>query len=178
MTYKLEDAIRFAFEVHKDDRRKYNGTPYVLHCVRVASNVIFHPITREDDKYGRAAVCHDTLEDHPETVDYDILDKVIGVEAAIVVGELTNRYTKEQYPHINRAGRKEMEFERLSACSDGVKVIKMYDRLDNLCEIDPNDGFAILYAKESLALLEAIGDADRELYATCRQVAENLLNGV
>ncbi len=168
-------AIRFAAAVHQEDLRKFTGEPYIYHPLRVMNDVLLHPLT-PDEKYAMAAVCHDTIEDHPDVADYDRVSKVIGVEATIVVGELTNRFTSDQYPQCNRATRKRMERDRLSACSDPVKIIKMYDRLDNLrsfdlgqmWKLDPKDrkkalAFAKVYAAESLKLIAAIGDADSAL---------------
>lgn len=151
-------AVQYAAQIHSQDVRKYSGEPYIWHCLRVMNHVMVHPL---DEKYVLAAVSHDIIEDHPEPTPeaaYHALSDVIGVEATIVVGELTNRMTKEQYPDMTRAARKAAEFRRLSACSDEVKIVKMYDRIDNLKSLE-DGGFAKLYSNESLDLFDAIGDA-------------------
>lgn len=138
---------------------------------------VLHPVTRYDDKYAIGAVCHDTIEDHPDCEER--FANTFGFDNYSVVMHLTNRYTKEAYPTLNRATRKALEVERLSVVDDPIKVIKMLDRLDNLRSYrhdcydykenyshyskDDPTAFAIVYAYESISLLWAIGGADPEL---------------
>ena len=179
-------AIQFAAEVHRNDVRKFTGEPYIYHCLRVMNEVVLHPLT-QGMKYAMAAVCHDTIEDHPDVADYDKVAAAIGVEATIVVGELTNRYTSDQYPQCNRATRKRMERDRLSACSDPVKVIKLFDRLDNIksfdlgqmWKLDPKErkkalAFAKVYAEETMKLVAALRSADPALAAILEEESEAL----
>lgn len=57
-----------------------------------------------------------------------------------------------------------MDREHLQDCGLGVKLIKLIDRIDNLLEMDPADGFLVLYRQESLLLAEVLKDADEQLY--------------
>ena len=50
--------------------------------------------------------------------------------------------------NLKRAERKRLDRERLMTVPRAAKVVKLIDRIDNLREIDPSDGFAELYANE------------------------------
>ena len=151
--------ISFMAEKHKDQKRKFSGVPYMVHCVRC------YITTRDLFPFNfvlqRAMTCHDTLEDTDCT--YDELVEVIGVEAADVVVELTNVYEKKVYPDLNRKQRKELEFKRLSTISDDAKCGKLIDRLDNLGEMGSDGDFLQTYLKESQQLLKAVGSVNNYL---------------
>ena len=167
----LANGIRFATRIHANDRRKYNGEAYINHCLRVMHRTIMHPLTQEE-RYGTGSVCHDTVEDHPDCEKE--FAELFGYEIYWVVLHLTNVYTPKAYPKMNRAERKRREHERLAACTDPIKVIKMLDRIDNLegylgdsyryrdnfmRDEDPT-AFGLVYSFESVNLLNAIGDPD------------------
>jgi len=172
----LANGIRFATRIHANDKRKYNGEAYINHCLRVMHRTIMHPITQEE-RYATGSVCHDTVEDHPGCESE--FSGLFGFEIYWVVGHLTNVYVPSKYPKMNRAERKRREVERLAACTDPIKVIKMLDRIDNLegylsdshnyrndfqgrYTEDPT-AFGLLYSFESVNLLNAIGDPDSAL---------------
>ena len=103
-----------------------------------------------------AAWLHDTIEDTDTTFD-DIVTK-FGPQVAIYVGELTDKFTHEKYPHLNRARRKELECDRYRYVLPETKQIKLCDLIDNtksIVEHDPK--FAIVYLREKANLLEAMG---------------------
>ena len=56
----LEDALVFAARLHRGQRRKGSGIPYVSHLLAVASLVIEHG---EDEDQAIAALLHDAIED-------------------------------------------------------------------------------------------------------------------
>ena len=58
------------------------------------------------------------------------------------------------------------KFMKQSEC----KIIKLIDRIDNLCELDWSDNFAQVYAKESRLLLDVLRGIDQDL--------ENELDGL
>jgi len=166
-------AAKVAREAHAGQKRKGTGRPYIEHPARVAARVL----TRNDatDTVVMAALLHDVLEDSDLT--YEALAASVGENVATIVGELTNLYTKEHSPELNRAHRKQAEFLRLRHTSHEAKIIKMLDRIDNLRDEGSDPDFAKLYAEESADLAEAIGDADpklkAELLELCRRVKES-----
>lgn len=179
----LAQAIRLAKEAHRGQVRKYTGEDYILHPMKVMNEVAL------DDKYGGdeemliAAVLHDVVEDceGKETsfgvVSIGLIYNEFDIEVGSIVSDLTNRFTKEYYPDLNRRKRKELEFKRLAGISDGAKVIKLYDRIDNLRDffrvpdgyhfecaedwiLSEKDmrGFGRVYARESWELMMALWD--------------------
>lgn len=183
-------AVNYASMIHYHDKRKYGGGPYIDHCLRVMVSTMRIAAT-QIDYCVCAAVCHDVLEDHPEPTPeraYEQLELVIGTPGTVLVGELTNRFTSEQYPDKNRAWRKEAEVDRLAAASQEARIIKMLDRIDNLRCFDFKElidlapevrkqalGFGKTYAKESIALFQGIGGIHPELQAAGLVLAEGLL---
>lgn len=192
----LAQAIRLAKEAHRGQVRKYTGEDYIHHPMRVMSSVAL------DDQWGGhedmliAAVLHDVLEDclYTETslgvVSIQMIYSEFDIEVGGMVSELTNRFNKEDYPDLNRRARKDREFKRLAGISDAAKIIKLYDRIDNLRDFfkvpaglcfetaeewiisEPEmRGFGRVYARESWELMMALWD-DPNRAPICNQLAE------
>lgn len=163
-------AAQFAAKAHAGQARKYNGTPYILHPMRVAGRVTLLPDTNE--RHIAAAWLHDVVEDcgvTPEqlTAEFDPL-------VASLVMQLTNPSIGSP---LRRAERKVMDREHVGAASTTAKRIKLLDRIDNCNEMTSEDGkFIELYARESHDLLQAIGDADEALSEELRQSIDSLLS--
>lgn len=152
-------TTRFANIAHKGQVRKVTEAPYITHPLRVAAQVMLRSDCTVE--MVAAANLHDVVEDTIYT--YEDILRLFGKKVADLVLELTNQFTSEKRPDLNRAARKDLEKQRLKTISREAKIIKMLDRIDNLKEIDYTDSFAKLYAKESRSLLAAVGDADPEL---------------
>lgn len=157
---KLMIITGFAKKAHGDQKRKYTGEPYVYHTIAVSK------LVKEqggDLNMQAAALLHDVLEDtrvgHQElrTFLYSV-DEESAEDVLQLVVELTDVYTKESFPHLNRKVRKELEAERLGRCSARAKRIKLADMEDNTSSIVERDpDFAKVYLKEKARLLEKIG---------------------
>ena len=81
------------------------------------------------------------------------------------VVELTDVYTKKNYPHLNRKQRKAKEFKRLKSVSDEAQTIKYADIIDNSKEIADHDpSFAPVFLTEYKSLLKDMKEGNRELY--------------
>ena len=167
-------AINFASEAHKRQVRKYSlgltsvssTVPYIVHPIRV--------YTRIAERYPElksvhiAAILHDTVED-TDVKPIDIFTH-FGSAVEWLVSDVTNVFTSEDYPHLNRADRKKREFQRISKIPFGGKLIKLYDRIDNLSEMPIGEEFTNKYIHESRDLLEVLRGTD--------QVVENELDNV
>lgn len=149
----VERAAAFAGEAHKGQKRKWTGEAYVTHPMRVAKNVA---AAGGDEAQVAAAWLHDTVEDTPVTVAG--IRAVFGPDVAKLVEELTNVYTAEAFPDLNRAERKAREVQRLSSISKRAKLIKLFDVMDNMPSVCANapGGFARVYVPEAQAVLAAI----------------------
>jgi len=166
--FLMGDALRFAKEVHKGQFRK-GGEPYIHHPVRVAGYARLY-IASEATLFLPAAYLHDTLEDCP-AVTYEILKNKFGVLVADVVRELTNVYTKNDYPNYKRRERKIMEHERLGKCSRIAQQLKLCDRLDNIMDrlMYQDLDWSARYIRETYDLLEKIGSANEELTSVIKE---------
>ena len=101
----------------------------------------------EDEEVIAAAYLHDTLEDTDTTLDE--LVENFGERVAQFVHDLTDKYTKEEYPNLNRAERKHLEALRLKGVRPESKLIKYFDIMDNSSSIFHHDTrFAKKYLKE------------------------------
>jgi len=173
---KLKDIILLAVDLHGNQKRKYTGEPYVNHTVQVAKIVKNYG---GDDVMVYAAVLHDVLEDTNTTKEelFNHLRQIIGSEKTIevvkLVQELTDVFIKDDYPNINRKGRKEMEAMRLGAISPKAQTIKYADLLDNGQDIMKNDPkFGRVYLKEKEQILKHMNKGNQELYKKCLSALE------
>ena len=168
---KIKDIISLAKELHGDQKRKYTGEPYVNHTIQVAKIVKNYG---GDDNMVYAAVLHDVLEDTPIR-ELDLLDRLLGIlntkdsiDVLKLVKELTDVYTKDNYPDVNRKGRKEMEAIRMGRISPKAQTIKYADLLDNGQDIMKNDPkFGRVYLKEKELILKYMNKGNQELYKKC-----------
>lgn len=155
-------AARFAERAHGRQTRKLPGgttEPYIRHPGRVAGMVLVHPIC-EDSKTVAIALLHDTIEDTSAT------KKEIREEFGDSVADGVVLLTDPPPGAGNRAARKQMTRERLVKAPEHVKIIKLFDCLDNLRSMSPQThslNFLQLCCAEMTALVEAIGSADREV---------------
>lgn len=153
-----EKAKLFAIEAHTSigQVRKFDGSPYHTHVLRVAKLVE----TRTQDQEVLAAAClHDVLEDvEPKNPDFSrqrILQE-FGQRVLDLVIELTDVYTKENHPDKNRKTRKELEAQRLSLVSEEAKLIKRADLHDNNQSI-MGTSFEKVWLQEKARLDELLG---------------------
>lgn len=153
-----EKAKLFAIAAHSSIQqvRKFSGDPYHTHVLRVAEMVE----SRTDDVEVLAAAClHDVLEDvepkNPEFSRQRIREE-FGEGVLELVIELTDIYTTENYPNLNRKARKELETERLSRISERAKVIKRADLCDNHLSL-MGTSFEKVWLEEKKRLDEVLG---------------------
>ena len=168
MTDKLVKVEEFARQAHGTQRRKYADELYINHPIRVMTTVqaYINSLTALS-----AALLHDVLED-TETKKNEIRDFLLTImdtreadETVNLVVELTDQYTKENYPQWNRKKRKKMEAERLSKVSPAAQTIKYADLIDNSEDIiDSDTDFKLTYLKEARDLLGKITRGKPELH--------------
>ena len=149
-------AVQLATKAHHGQRRKYTNEPYIMHCLAVAYGVANRTM---DPHVIAAAVLHDTLEDTKLTVEH--IRATISERTALLVVALTDVYTPEAFPHLNRKARKACEAERIGQESAEVQLIKAYDLMDNTRTIGTYDpGFASVYLGEKRMVLTQMTKLD------------------
>ena len=172
LTPQQEALLDFVVLQHGDQKRKYIGTPYWEHPLAVAHIV---DAWCKLDLVIEIALCHDLLEDTecggPE-LEAKLLE--IGYDEGDTqfirtgVWYLTDQYTKEAYPEMNRAERKQQEAARLRSATQSAKAVKLADLIhntDSIVEHDP--GFAKVYLKEKRDMINVLRDGPLDLVIAC-----------
>lgn len=172
----LVEVQNFAAEAHKGQRRKYADEDYIFHPIRVSSlcrNV------NQTLPVLAAALLHDVVED--TDVNYErlkiFLQQLMNeADAAVtfrLVKDLTDVYTKDAYPKLNRRQRKEKEHNRLANAHPDAQTIKYADIIDNCMDIaDSGDDFAPKFLMECRSLLHKMDKGNQELYQQAKSVIE------
>jgi len=181
LTDQQTRLFEYVKQFHADQVRKYTGEPYYNHLYSVAEIVSeYVPNTIE------IALCHDLLEDTPCTSEaLSNALKYIGYSAAyttsIIQGvlKLTDEYTHEKYPDMNRAERKYQEAYRLSFVGDLIQSIKYADIIDNTKSIVQHDlNFSKVYLKECVTLLHRMRNGNIDLFIKCAHSIQEGLNKI
>lgn len=159
----------FAFVTlkHFGQKRKYTNEPYLNHLRAVAE------MADGKAKFGyEIGLCHDLLEDTDctraelrdtlrrfEYNDFEIISIINGVI------DLTDVYTPEQFPYINRKDRKRMEAIRLNRIDENSQTVKYCDIINNSESILKYDqGFAKTYIPELKMILQGMNKGNQKLY--------------
>ena len=159
-------------EMHGAQKRKYTGAPYYTHLLSVADRVEQYV---KNGYETEIALCHDLIED-TECSLADLSGKLMSIgydieeDEVILAGvdDLTDKYTTEKYPSLNRAQRKELESVRIIASRPIAQTVKYADIIDNMLSLAEHDpGFARVYAREVDNYLSKINMGHPELYAAC-----------
>ena len=154
-TDKILRAASFASMAHIGQVRKYTGDPYIIHPISVAISVSERT---DDEDTICAALLHDVIED-TEVTPRQVTEH-FGKPVSDLVQELTDVYTREAYPSMNRRARKIAETQRLAGISARAKLIKVCDIADNTSSIVQYDpGFAVVYLEEKAAMLAVLTSA-------------------
>jgi hypothetical protein len=163
MDEKLYNAMTLAHKAHDGQTRKYSGLDYINHPMEVYSRVAWWKVLPQEQWFtmAKAAWLHDVLEDCPNISEQDILDAT-DVETLNLVKELTNPSKGSSAP---RNIRKQMDRDHLMNVSWEAKIIKMFDRIQNLLDMGqcPDKQFVEKYKSESKQLLECLQDANAGL---------------
>jgi len=174
-------VIAFAVNAHKGQMRKYADQPYVEHPIRVMERCQQYST---ETPVLLAAILHDVLED--TSVDENALrdflhnaaDKHVAEKTLKLVVELTDVYTKQNYPASNRAKRRSQEIGRLSKVSGEAQTIKYADIIDNTDVAKHDRSFARVYLKEARLMLEAMKDGNPQLRENAISLVDTLLQSL
>ena len=170
--FKLLEYVKY---MHKGQYRKYpEELEYWNHCFTVAEMV--HDFLGIESLGIEAAFCHDLIEDTKctsESLDIALLncgydDAEIRNEIIFTVEELTDVFTTEDFPHMNRDERKLTESQRLSTTSPLAQSVKYADLIDNTGSIVKYDKkFAKRYLPEKRRILGMMRSGNIGLYIEC-----------
>lgn len=127
----LSDWIRTC---HRGQKIRKTEEDYFNHLLRVACEAApYAPLAYE------IGICHDLLED-TETTSAQLLTKLgelnYEIDAANQIAEavvaLTDVFTKDTFPFLNKKQRKKREAERLETISPVAQTVKYADLTDNI----------------------------------------------
>ena len=173
----LEDAMIFAIEAHRGQRRKgvdANGIkrPYIMHPFSVMSRIFANKVSKNMYMLAIACLIHDYIEDCCETKEDKIKGLLIitekfGPHVSALVDELT--LDKEKYKTI---GKKEYLSQHINIMSPYALAIKLCDRLDNICDMkDMDDNFRYKYVPETWYIINRL---DRHLTTSHKNLIEQI----
>lgn len=173
----LKKITSFADAAHGDQKRKYADERYIQHPIRVMKTC---------QHYGyplpvlAAAILHDVLEDTDVTQQqikeflFSIMNETDTNHTISLVTELTDVYTKDKYPRLNRQQRKAKEADRLEKISADAQTIKYGDIIDNASGIvEHGADFAPVFLKEGAELLKRMQKGNKELRQKAMEVIAN-----
>lgn len=182
-TLTKDDILRlvkdFADEAHGEQMRKYTPERYIVHPVHVME--ICSEYT-DDITILCAALLHDVLEDTAtteqeiETFLHTLLDEKQTQRVIRLTVELTDVYTKEAYPHLNRRSRKSKEHERSALISGDAQTIKYADIISNSINITQHDkNFGPRFLMEIRSQLKKINKGNPQLYKLAKETVSKCL---
>jgi (p)ppGpp synthase/HD superfamily hydrolase len=172
LSTRQNKLLVFVQHWHADQQRKYEPIPYWHHLVAVAELV-----NRYEKTEGaiEIALCHDLLEDTPCTISElkehltstgYAPDLALFIEKGVI--GMTDVFTKDAYPHLNRRERKKQEAARLGHTPAIVHSIKYADMTDNARSIVAGDrGFAAVYLHEMTEILNQMRMGNIHLLIDC-----------
>jgi guanosine-3',5'-bis(diphosphate) 3'-pyrophosphohydrolase len=147
------EAMQFARQVHKDQKRKYTSEPYSIHLGEVAG--IVGAVT-DDPEALATAWLHDTVED--QNVDLREIAQRFGAQVAVGVEALSD------IEHGNRKEREAAARRRMHDAAPWIQTIKVADIISNSSAITQHDPvYAQKYLAEKRAMLDVLDQADKRL---------------
>ncbi len=155
------EAMLFAAEVHKDQKRKFTGNPYFDHLSEVAG------ITAATCPGMGVAIAvawlHDTIEDQ------GISGTEIGAKFGALVRKGVEALTDSETG--SRAERKRLSRERLSKKPGWIQDIKVADIISNCSSVAVHDAeFAEIYLTEKRLMLDVLQSANPDLVNFARKI--------
>ena len=132
--YKIE-LSRYIESKFSGIKRKFTEIPYVYHLYNVAQLAHFHDIY-----FGyEIGLCHDLFED-TDTQPHELIEKMVDIgynkyDAEFVshsVMALTKIYTGDQWSHLSKDEKLDLETQRILLEDNHVQSIKYCDIIDNI----------------------------------------------
>lgn len=156
---RLAHGLVLNHEGQLGQRRKGSNEAYTKHLSEVTRLVAENG---GDEAQVTAAWLHDVVEDTPVPLSH--IRTVFGSDVAKLVQELTDKFTKHDYPGLNRRQRKAKELDRLSKISDRAKTIKYADFVSNLESVSVlGPSFGEVYTREVADALSRMQGGDERL---------------
>ncbi len=126
LTSRFDDALRFASDAHRHQRRKDGSIPYIAHLLAVTSLVLENGA---DEDTAIAALLHDTVEDQGGLAMLKKVKAEFGERVAAIVMEVSDN---EGDPKPPWRLCKEQFIASIPTLSPEARLIALADKLHNV----------------------------------------------
>lgn len=125
LTERFERALAFAAHLHRDQRRKGAGVPYVSHLLTVCALTLDYGA---DEDEAIAALLHDAIEDQGGPVARAQILSRFGPRVTEIVDGCTDT---DESPKPAWRARKEAYVAHIATASRSVRLVSACDKLHN-----------------------------------------------
>ena len=125
LTHRFNDALTYAFQLHKNQYRKGTGVPYLTHLLGVTALVLE---AGGDEDQAIAALLHDAVEDQGGRKTLDEINRRFGDRVAEIVDGCTDTYAS---PKPSWRKRKENYLEHLRTSPPYIRKVALADKIHN-----------------------------------------------
>jgi (p)ppGpp synthase/HD superfamily hydrolase len=126
MTSRYDEALAYASNLHREQKRKGTEIPYISHLLGVSSLVLE---AGGDEDQAIAGLLHDALEDQGDKTSYEEIAARFGDEVARIVRACSDT---EVVPKPPWRERKETYLAHLATQDTAVLRVSLADKLHNL----------------------------------------------
>jgi (p)ppGpp synthase/HD superfamily hydrolase len=125
LTERFERALVFATRLHRDQRRKGSGVPYISHLLAVCELTLEYG---GDEDEAIAALLHDAIEDQGGAIARAEILREFGPRVTEIVDGCTDT---DESPKPAWRPRKEEYIRRIAEASASVRLVSACDKLHN-----------------------------------------------
>lgn len=122
---KFDEALQYAYELHKEQTRKGTDTPYIAHLMAVAALVLENGGTAEQ---AIAALLHDAIEDQGHQTSVNDICHRFGPKVAEIVSHCTDT---DEDPKPDWLPRKMEYLAHLPTVPKESRLVSMADKIHN-----------------------------------------------
>ncbi|MDZ7618489.1 MAG: HD domain-containing protein [Patescibacteria group bacterium] len=126
LTHRFAEAVTYALELHREQRRKISGVPYAAHLLGAAANVLEYGGSEDE---AIAALLHDAIEDQGGTAARRAIAERFGEPIAAIVHGCSDADGSPKPPWQER---KEQYIAHLSTASPSIRLVCAADKLHNI----------------------------------------------
>lgn len=126
---RFQEALNFAFELHRHQSRKVTGVPYLAHLMAVSGLVLEDGGSEEE---AIAGLLHDAVEDQGGQQTLEQIRQRFGEQVAEIVLGCSDT---DQIPKPPWQARKEAFLARMRQASPSVRRVSLADKVHNARDI-------------------------------------------
>lgn len=125
LSERFDEALSYAVEAHREQKRKGTETPYVAHLLGVSSIALEYGA---DEDEAVAALLHDAVEDAGGQARLEDIRQRFGERVADIVASCSDTDVVPKPPWRER---KERYIEHVAGASSSVQLVSAADKLHN-----------------------------------------------